>query len=197
MPTFKYDKERIRSGIHRLDHRSQVAFVLSCAERMLPNYAAFQRETGWGDFQSPRLALDIGWKWLAGETEATSGIALVRGACDAAAPDTEDFDTILVSAALDAASAACLLLDLLAVADDEKTIEVSTLARDTVDMYVQETEQMQSNAPDLEERIRSHPLMQSEIMRQYSDLQILGIPWTDEELKERWRSPTKSNLGLT
>jgi uncharacterized protein YjaG (DUF416 family) len=163
---------------------------------MFPNYIRFQHEFRWGDYRSIRSALDIGWNWLEDMNIGHAQLAELRNACARSAPETEDFDTILASAALDAASAACLLLDQIPNAVPEKAVEVSTLARDTVDMYVQVLDNMPANSLGLEERIRLHPLMQKEIERQYFDLDLLSNAWTVNKIAELWRSPQKSNMGI-
>jgi uncharacterized protein YjaG (DUF416 family) len=132
---------------------------------------------------------------LRGETEPAN-LAGLRTACNVAAPDTEDFDSLLVSPALDAANVASLLLDLLITDAVEKAAEVACLACDTVDMYVQELDEMPPGAPDLEERITLHPLMQAEIARQLEDLETLSGGWQEGELRRRWHSPMRSNIDI-
>ena len=189
-----YDEGEMGRDLGQLDKRSRVAFGLSCAERMLPNYRAFVREQRWGDVTILRRALDRAWSWLGGEP-LTDDLVGLRRACEAQAPDTEDYDSILVSSALDAANAAALVLDLIQTGDVERAVEVSTLARDTVDMYVQEIAGILPTAADLEERIRLHPLMQEEIARQLADLQLLRGSWTVGQIRH-WFAPEVSNIGI-
>jgi Protein of unknown function (DUF416) len=80
--------------------------------------------------------------------------------------------------------------------DPASAVTVSTPSRDTVDMYVQELEQMPTSTQDLEERIRLHPLMQNEIERQYSDLEQLSLGLTTAEARRKWYMPELSNIGL-
>jgi uncharacterized protein YjaG (DUF416 family) len=198
-PNYFYDKNRVRSLICALDRRSQVAFALSCVERMLPNYTAFTTEQGWGDIKPLRTAVDAAWLWLEDGQLPTDLGTLIK-ACDAQLPNTEDFASDYVSAALDACSSAAVLLDLIGTQESDKAvnnvIEIASSAFDTVYMYVDRTENMDVNSPDLEEKIRLHPIMQREIARQFADLQLLASIWQVSDLRRRWRSPAKSNIDL-
>jgi uncharacterized protein YjaG (DUF416 family) len=195
MPEWTYDEKEIRRSLAALDQRSKVAFALSCAERLLPNYQAFVREQAWGNAATLRNALDAAWAWLLGEGPSVD-LAALKSACEGEAPDTEDFDSLLVSPALDAANAAALVLGLILTGDGEKAAEVGFLARDTVDMYVQEIARIPPNVADLENRVRLHPLMQVEIARQSQDVRLLGGPWNEADVRRSWFSPATSNIGL-
>lgn len=197
MAELSYNEQQLRMGLAALDLRSSVAFALSCAERLLPNYRAFVREHSWGDARPLRNALDGAWAWLRGDGLGADGLAALSDACATEAPDTENFDSLLVSPALDAANAASLVADLIITGDKAKAAEVAVLALDTVDMYVQEIAEIPANAPDLEDRIRLHPLMQREISRQLEDIRLLTMQWNEQDLFKRWSSQQTSNIGLT
>ena len=197
MKNESYNEEEVGSQLRHLSRESQVAFALSCCERMFPNYHAFQQHHGWGDANVLRSGIDYGWSWLTGGgVEAGKGAEDLRNACESQAPDTEDFPSIYVSPALDAASAVTLLLDLIRDGDSTLAVDIATLSRDTVDMYVQELEQMPANSPGLEDRIRLHPLMQVEIERQYNDIEQLSLGVTPAEAKQKWRMPELGSIGL-
>lgn len=197
MSEYYFDETKIASRLKQLDHRSQVAFALSCVERMLPNYRAFQREHGWGNVQALIQGVEFAWKWIDGLIIPSARLSEVGAACYEQAPDTEDFQSQFVSPALDAATATTVLLDLIQTGDSAKALEIASLSRDTVDMFVQELEEMQANSPSLEEQIRLHPLMQAELERQNGDLDALEAGANIGELKLKWKSPTISNIGLS
>jgi len=48
--------------LKELDGQRHTTFACLTAERMLPNYQSFQSETGWGDVQVLRTALDLAWR---------------------------------------------------------------------------------------------------------------------------------------
>jgi uncharacterized protein YjaG (DUF416 family) len=137
-----FDEASISEALERLSNAARLAFALSCAEQLFPNYS------------------DV--------------IERLRDAVATAAPDTEDFETVYVSSALDAAASAGLVLDYVLEGSTSSIVEIASLCRDTVDMIAQERENMDSSDPKLEERISSHPLMQAELKRQRTDLQSLA-----------------------
>ncbi len=179
---------------------SVLAFMLSCAERLFPNYLVFARCHGWGDPEALQEALDIGWQVLSGGTVNDNSLDDVRASCEAAEPNTEEFDSIYVSPGLDAAVIAGMVIDFVRQKDESIAAEAALLCRDTVDMYVQELEGMDANAVDLEVQIQRHPLMQRELARQRSDVERLSkrfvCPEQRQSIEADWRAPSVSNIGL-
>lgn len=122
--------------------------------------------------------------------------------CEENIPDTEDFDSIFVSSALDAStSIVALLRDTDSIATDV-VVEIASFARDTVDMYVQELESMEFYGAELEEKILKHPLMQAELKSQRETIEsILAIKEFDLEkisyLESIWKQPKTSNIGFS
>jgi len=131
-------------------------------------------------------------------TDLSSEAALA----ESIAPDTEDFDSVLVSSALDAALATCLLMRAFGDQQTDSIVEVVTLVRDSVDMYVKEMEDMDPADPDLEENILGHELMQKELRRQREDLEFLeklddDISVSMTTVKNKWFDSEESCLALT
>lgn len=197
MTSYTFDETQLASRLERLNHRQQVAFALSCAERMHPNYGVFQREHQWGDATVLREGIDIGWRWLEGEPVTADTLSKIGAACEQQAPDTEDFQSRTVSPALDAAMAVAAVMALIESQDVEKAVEIASLSRDTVDMFVQELEKMPANAPDLEDQIRQHPLMQAELERQSNDLASIESGNDIRQLSVGWKSQAVSNIGFS
>lgn len=197
MPDETYNESEIAMQLSQLDHRRQVAFALSCAERLMLNYRVFEREHKWGNFNVLREGLDFAWDWLAGIDLDLKRLSELSATCEAQAPDTEEFQSRFVSSALDAANAVVAVLALIQTEDPSKAVEVGCLSRDTVDMYVQELENMPANSLDLEERIQLHPLMQIEILRQKQDISELGMGLDLIDAAEKWKNPEVSNIGLS
>jgi len=201
--TLRFDLDSLRHCSRQLSSRARTAFILSCGERLLPNYRAFCRHHDWGDEEVLRKALDLGWDYLRGETINQTTVGSLRIHCESVTPDTNDFDSIYVSPALDAGVVVLSLID--SILDPDRRgpfLDAATLARDTVDMYVQGINDLDPQDPALEERILRHPLMQSELMRQKRDLKQLELAsrtsLTDAaaRLEMQWRSPKVSSLGL-
>jgi uncharacterized protein len=189
----------LRTKLDRLSPRGRIVFLLSCAERLAPNYSAFSTHHGWGDAGALQQALELGWRYLFGQKVDAGEVHRCLARCEAATPDTEDFDSEYVSSGLDAIVCCAFVLELLIEDNSQKVVEGASLARDTVDMHIQEAESLHPQDPALEEKIFRHPLMQRELQRQREDLEMLtqiDLAGDDiEELSRRWRDPPVSNIG--
>lgn len=194
MNGFFYDDDRIARELVCLPQNARLAFAISCAERLFPNYLAFSKKCGWGDARPIRFALDEAWCSLE-NGHRTHGNGALREACLLVAPEPGDFDTILASSALDATTAAIAVLNELECGDGAGALEASGYCRDSVDMFVQVEGGIPADVSDLEDRLRTHPLMQTELARQYADLELLARPLEWARLKEAWRTNV-GNLGL-
>ncbi len=196
----EFSEVLLKSKIEPLSPNHRILFTLSCCERLYPNYLMFFKNHRWGKPEILRYALDRVWSCLEGDEIIEEIDALIKK-CEEVTPNTEDFDSINVSSALDAASSVMLILELLEGHSIARILEVASLSRDTVDMYLQELENMEPNDPMLEEKILNHPLMQRELKQQREDLELLkSIDLLDKEeilkLKNLWREPKKSNIDL-
>jgi len=194
----RFSEEVLAHAVQALSPKARLAFALSCGERLFPNYVAFLRENAWGNAAPLRAALDTGWEMLDDRTVSLADRRALMERVEAEAPNTEDFDTILVSSALDAATAASLVLRLLDDGSPSTVVAIAALCRDTVDMFVQDREALEPSQSDFEERIGNHPLMQRELQRQATDINELsefgGTTMEVERIRQKWRSPARSNI---
>lgn len=167
-----FDPSKLRKMLHSLPDWKRVGFMAACCERMLPNYRSFSSETGYGDTNRLSQALAEVWRWVETNQLPSDVNNLVRE-CEQQAPDTEEFTSIYTSAALDAANSIAATLEALSGAAEDRAIEVASLARDTVDLFVQQWNDLDPNSPDLEKQIIEAPLMQAELQRQRECLEQL------------------------
>lgn len=163
----------IREQLLALDGGKRLVFGALCCERLLPNYLTFQKEAGWGDFAAVRKALDCVWVHVYGNAQQNAEIVDASSACELAAPSSDDFTSLYVTAAQDACFAVCSLLDYVLENDIDKIVQAATYATDSVDLFVQETDGIDPGDPELEAKILRHPLMQKELERQDSDLEAI------------------------
>jgi len=196
-----FNANSLRARLLKLDSAQQLAFGAVCCERLLPNYIAFQSDTGWGDVAPIRKALDFVWSSLESKSLYTQAVKSITESCESVAPDSEDFESLYVSSAQDACFAVCSLLDYLLENDVDKIVQVATYATDSVDLYVQEIENMAPNDPELEQKILNHRLMQRELAQQeknLADIEQAATLSTDflDGLKQSWNNEGKSNLDL-
>ncbi|MEH6459733.1 DUF416 family protein [Chitinimonas sp. JJ19] len=192
-----FDLEELHAELEVLPHRLRAVFLAWMCERMLPSYIFFSKKHGL-DQAILRGALDRAWEWLATPSDDIDFSILARR-CEDLAPETEDYEDPLVSAALDAAVAIGALLRYLKRFDEEHLSIGLTLIRDSIDMHVQELEGMDSLGSDLEDKIASHPLMQEELKVEKEDISYLNRIRGDDvnviEIKGRWYNLEVGCLG--
>lgn len=192
-----FNEDKLLEQLAKFDQKSLVVFALSCAERMLPNFQRFSKEHCCGNIQPLRQALNLAWKWLEiGHVDNSEAMETIL-ACEVQAPNTEDYSSLYVSPALDAAIAASNVVRLLILPNAERAVEIAMFACDTIDMYVQVINDMTSNTPDIEEKIRLHPMMQRELRNQQEALEAIMDGISLEDAAARWRSPELSNIDLS
>lgn len=167
-----FDEEKLARSLQNLAPWKRMAFMAQLGARMLPNYKRFSDETGFGDVSILRQAFDAAWRWIESD-KAPNNLVELREACEQQAPDTERFRSPYTSAALDAANAAAGILDAIEHPDRMRLTEIASLARDTVDLFVQHLMGLDPNAPGFEEAILRHDLMQRELRCQRKDLEAL------------------------
>lgn len=194
----------LRGKLQLLSHSKHLAFGASCCERSIPNYRAFSREEHWGDPQILKQALDLVWRHVASENPAELKLALQLNlkALEAVTPDTENFKSPLTSAALDAASS---IAEALACALDgtlDHVLTISSLSRDTIDLYLQRKNDVNYADPEFESNIAHDPLMFAELAKQQLDLHTLEA--AHNPMIRFWISfrqaatlGGKSNLGIS
>lgn len=197
-----FDANGLKFDLERLPQSHRVAFAAACCERLLPNYSAFVREVRWGAPETLRAALDYIWRVLenleAVDRETTNRLI---EQCDAVMPDTADFDTSAVSAALDASAAVGETLRSLLDGDSRRVVDVASFCRDTVDMYIQDRDHLDYNIdPLFETKIVDDPLMRRELARQSATLSELAAhPVLDSSFLRRLREESadggRSNIG--
>lgn len=191
----------LKMRLKKLDSERQLTFGALCCERMVPNYLAFQQDTGWGDITAVQKALDYVWKFLQGQIPNSQEIKNATRYCESVTPDSGDFVSLYVTSAQDVCFAVCGLLDYLLESDIDKIVRAATYATDSVDLYVQEIDNMAPDDPQLEQKILVHRLMQRELRQQEEDLiAIECAPSLSQEFftqrKSSWNNTGKSNLDL-
>jgi uncharacterized protein YjaG (DUF416 family) len=172
-----FDDGRVLGAINKLQTHQQLAAAAACCERLLPNYAAFVAQALWGDPTPLRAALDAIWDVCARGSSLAIGVeslADLLAQCERAAPNSDDFALVATTFAQDAVFSICALLDFLQDHTPERIATALRFATDSVDLFVQELEDMDPLDPRRGQRIHEHPLMQQELTRQRRDLHEAG-----------------------
>jgi uncharacterized protein YjaG (DUF416 family) len=185
------DKSQV--SVAALSRKKQLAFALLVFERMLPSLVAFSKETGFDD-SCYLQAKDAAWSILQSGTVVGS----LNEACLRGAPDTEEYSHELTSYALNAALAMSDIMEFTQDGSADHITSVSTLAGDSVYLYLSSLEDSVVSSPDENSRIASHPLVQEEYRREEEDIRFLAsLPeqFNDETiLSLRARAGTQAPL---
>ncbi len=161
--------EKALISVLTLSPKKQLAFALLLFERMLPSLIAFSKDTGFDDSCYLR-AKDAAWSALKnGAVDQALGQACIRSA-----PDTEEFSHELTSYALDAALAMSDIVEFTLDSNPDHITYVSTLAHDSLHLYLSSLEPSVVSSPEKDSRIGSHPLMQQEQRREEEDIRFLS-----------------------
>jgi uncharacterized protein YjaG (DUF416 family) len=159
-------------SIASLSPKKQLAFALLVFERMLPSLIAFSKDTAFDD-SCYLQAKDAAWAALQNSTVDQA----LNQACINGAPDTEKFSHKLTSYALNAALAMSDIVEFTLDGRADHIAYVSTLARDSVDLYLSSLEPSVVSSPEEDKKIAAHPLMQQEQHREEEDIRFLaGLP---------------------
>jgi len=143
------------------------------------------------------------WDFIDGSARALDDIGELEQKCESVTPDLDDFSTsdidVQAGAAQEAAFMVRLLLQFCRDCQLSYAVRITTFARDTIDMYVQVVDKLDSADPQLDEKIAQHPLMLREVEEQESDLLKLTQIKTRADLQEFRKhatNPERSNIGL-
>jgi uncharacterized protein YjaG (DUF416 family) len=196
----EFNEGELKQKLIKLPFWKQLAFLLIVCQRLLPSFQTFAAETGFQGKSELAGLLTKAWDSLLNSVSSTD-FSSEATLAESLAPDTEDFDSAIVSSALDAAIATSLLMKAFSGQQTDTIVEAVTLIRDSVDMYAQELEDMDPADPDLEKNILGHELMQKELRRQREDLEFLGTLDDDISVsmiavKNKWFNSEESCLGL-
>jgi uncharacterized protein YjaG (DUF416 family) len=169
------EQKTFRAALMVLPWNNQLAFALLVFERMLPSLIAFSKDTA-RDASCYLKAREAMWAAL---RDGQHGIAdrSLHETCITNVPDTEEFSHKLTSYALNAALVMNDIVEFTADGDPDHIANTSTLARDSVDLYVNSLNSSDVSTHELDRRVAAHPLMQHEMRRQEEDIKFLsGLP---------------------
>ena len=189
-----FGQENTLDSLKALSPKKQLAFALLVFERLLPGLTAFSKETGRDDSCFLR-ARESAWQALQKRQESSVYESL-KEVCLENAPDTEDFSTVLVSDALNAAAVMIHIMEFILENRIDYLASILTLARDSVSMYVDTPDHSPLSGPEKawlktaaphryagqsflswpekEPLITAHPLMQRELRQEEEDIKFLA-----------------------
>ncbi|TSJ40643.1 DUF416 family protein [Mucilaginibacter corticis] len=160
-------RQQIKNEVQLLSDVKKIAFAALTSEKLYPNYVFFQKNTGWGNAGILESALVVIYQSMLNRNKIDKEIIKDSiFAVDSITPDTEDFPGLLTSFALDSCTSIYNTLNYLLDNNIEHIIDVAIYARDTVDMFVQEKEDLEYSDPYFELKIVNDQFMVRETNRQ-------------------------------
>jgi hypothetical protein len=175
IPMAAYD-EALAIELRGLPSPTRAAFAAACAERLFPAYIALARETGTGDSDRVRAALDVAWDTSqAGMTgPPTPGVA---ERCDAAARGCTELlsdEPAAIARQADLAIAAVIYaLQAAADTDPDAAANAARQVTDALDDHLLRSE-IDATDPEADRLVWEHPLVVQEVTRRASDLDQLA-----------------------
>lgn len=162
------------SKLKELDFNKQLAFAYLACERLYPNYVYFSQNYNFGNPAILREAIDYLYENLFNKKVYKTKIGSLIKKVDKNIPDPANYDTVLASSALDAGTAIIESLNFLVDGSGSRLDDISTMATDTADMYIQEIESLDYNTDSsFQKKIDTHPLMTTEITTQKGIIDFL------------------------
>jgi uncharacterized protein len=177
----------IKKEILVLTDDKKLFFALLCCERLFFNYTAFSKKYNWGTPSKLRDGIDYLLKYFENKQFDKIEIERLMKEIYEITPDTENFSTILASFALRACGSIHESLSFLLDPDITKIVDVASFARDTVDMFIQEKENLEYDDPSFELKIANDSFMVKEKERQSNHLELLFNNELNHELKTKLR----------
>jgi uncharacterized protein YjaG (DUF416 family) len=158
-----------------LDFNKQLAFAYLTCERLYPNYVYFSKNYDFGNPEEPRRAIDyLHSNLFANNFDKTKTDSFIA-AINSLTPQPAEYDTILASSALDACGVIYEALNFLVDNQTSRLADISTMATDTGDMYIQDKEELDFNSDkNFQKKIDTHPLMIKEIATQKGIISYLS-----------------------
>lgn len=191
------------ASLKKLGYEKQKAFAYLTCERLYPNYVFFSKKFSFGNPKVLRNGIDLMLEVIITNYSFTAESVSISD-IEENTPAPEGYETVLASSALDACCVVIEAINFFNTPDFSKIEDISTIAIDSVDMYIQEIYNLDFNKDaEFQRKIDTHPLMIREIevqkgiisylekiktieradistllMLQGSDLGNLGLPTT-------------------
>lgn len=171
--TLQFDESALRRDAELLSIRDRSAFAAACAQRLLPSYVKFSKQTARGNPEKLAASLGLLWDDLLGrkemsdsdlQKEISSSLGLI--------PEDEKKTWVVEQAAADdAASAVAYALRTRLRGNGQDAAWAARRAYDAVTYYCQNVgiEPGKVKILDLSETSRN-PLVQAELSRQHRDI---------------------------
>ena len=189
-----FNVNEVTARLEVMDRWKAIAFGLSLAEWMLPDFVICTRIWGCAGRDVLRSALDRAWQEL-GRGAAPVDVSDLAKACAASMPDMDGIYGGLDRRGANAADALVFLMEALMEPTVAGVAKMAALAHHNAELLAQDLEEIGNfRELDYEQRIFVHPTVQAELRRQHEDLEFLAA-WSSG-LRPRCRSWRADGRGM-
>ena len=164
----------VESKITKLSFKQQVLFAVLICEKLLPNYRQFSERENWGNIEVLEEAIVMLYQFLQDIELNDEELDGIYEKIIEITPDVEQFEGDMASYALDTCSAVSDSVEFLLSEDLSYLLNIASIARDTVDTFAQETEDVDFSDVNFETRIAESAYVQKEFKRQHDLLDKLA-----------------------
>ena len=166
-------KEKIRRETSNLSERKKALHIVLTCEKLFFNYQFFSKEANWGNSHVFKDVILLYYEFINGNLINTIEIQQLENAVEINTPDLDEVGHPLTSYGFDAGIAFLEALGYLKEKSLNHMIEVISGAINTVDMFVQVKEDLETTDKNLEIKIDNDPFMQKELKRQETIIKAL------------------------
>ena len=168
-----FDQQKLIHALRQLPRTLRVAFAAACAERQLPAYQLFLRESRGEDKDALVRALDE--VWLNPGQGKEMDLQRQLKECMGLIPREDVIEqwTEQASRAQDAGISVTYALRTRISGEAQDAAWSAQTAYESLDNFVVNRESIDTNQPGGEDRVLSHPLIQAELSRQKRDFDEL------------------------
>lgn len=163
----------IEKKIVKLSFKQQVLFAVLTCEKLLPNYRQFSSIEKWGDIEVLEEAIVMMYQYLQDIELNDAELDGIYEKIAEITPSVEQFNGDMASYALDTCSAVSDAVEFLLSEDQSYLINIVSIAQETIDMFVQESEELDPTDEDLENKIAQSVFVKREYKRQNDILRKL------------------------
>jgi uncharacterized protein YjaG (DUF416 family) len=182
MGILRFNEQSLIKGLEQLPLPFRVTFAAASAERLVPAYTSFSRQTGRGDATALAAVLERLWLDLQGKRMDARQVQENIDVSMSLIPQEDSGPWVPEQAwAEDAAAAVAYALRCRQNGQSQEAAWAARRAYEALDHFVVNQEGIDTNRVGAEEEVLSHPLVQAELSRQGRDLsELLAANQQDE-----------------
>jgi uncharacterized protein YjaG (DUF416 family) len=168
-----FDTNQLALKLRELSPSSRTAFALAAATRLLPCFERYEAKEGKRNNEAPRRLVNRLWAHLEGDSIDAFVLDQYLNEITDIIPEEVDFASLDHALADDAASAVAYAIRSALTADSQESMWAAQRAYEAADQIAIRLLKAEIGTPEAETQIQSHPIVQRELVRQASDLDLL------------------------